>query len=98
MAPYELLYGRPCRTLLSWDRLEDRISVGPEILQEMEEQVCRIRQRLKWAHDRNKSYADMNRVDRSFKEGELIFLRVKPHKSSIRFGKGSKLVGTFEII
>ena len=49
MEPYELLYGRPCRTPLSWDRLEDRISVDPEILQEMEEQVCRIRQRLKEA-------------------------------------------------
>ena len=42
MAPYEFLYGRPCRTPLSWDRLEDKISIGPEILQEMEEQVCRI--------------------------------------------------------
>jgi hypothetical protein len=23
MPPYEDMYGRPCRTLLSWDRLED---------------------------------------------------------------------------
>lgn len=44
----------------------------------------------------------MKRVDRSFKEGEFVFLRVKPQKISIRFGKGSKLspqfVGPFEII
>jgi hypothetical protein len=29
MPPYKALYGRPCRTLLSWDRLEYRITVGP---------------------------------------------------------------------
>eukprot|EP00253_Pinus_taeda_P007570 PITA_07570 len=74
-------------TPLSWDRLEDKISVGLEILQEIEEQVCRIRKILKQAQDRQKSYADMNSVDCSFKEGEFVFLRVKHQKSSIRFGK-----------
>jgi transposase InsO family protein len=29
MPPYEALYGRPCRTPLSWDRLEDRVTVRP---------------------------------------------------------------------
>jgi len=102
MAPFEILYGRPCRTPLSWDRLEDRILVGPEIIQEMEEQVVLIKQRLKEARDRQKSYADAHRVDRCYKEGDKVFLRVKPKKSSIRFGKGSKLfprfVGPFEIL
>ena len=37
MAPFEFLYGRPCRTPLSWDRLEDRVLVGREAIQEMEE-------------------------------------------------------------
>jgi len=49
MPPYKDLYGRPCRTPLSWDRLEDQVTVGPELIQEMEEQVIRIRQRLKEA-------------------------------------------------
>jgi hypothetical protein len=34
--------------------------------------------------------------------GDRVFLRVKPHKSSIKFGKGAKLsprfVGPFEIV
>jgi hypothetical protein len=63
MPPYEALYGRPCRTPLSWDRLEDRVTVGPELIQEMEEQVIQIRQRLKEAQDRQKSYADAHRTD-----------------------------------
>jgi hypothetical protein len=49
MAPFEFLYGRPCRTPLSWDRLEDRVLVGPEAIQEMEEQMQTIRQRIKEA-------------------------------------------------
>ena len=28
MPPYQALYGIPCRTPLSWDRLEDRVLVG----------------------------------------------------------------------
>jgi hypothetical protein len=36
-APYEVLYGRPCHTPLSWDRLEDQVILGPNMLQEMEE-------------------------------------------------------------
>ena len=63
MAPFEFLYGRPCRTPLSWDRLEDRVLIGPEVVQEMEEQMTMIRRRLKEAQDRQKSYADAHQVD-----------------------------------
>jgi hypothetical protein len=48
---------------LSWYRLEDQVTVGPELIQEMEEQVIQIRQRLKEAQDRQKSYADAHRTD-----------------------------------
>ena len=101
MPPYEALYRRPCRTLLSWDRLEDRVIVGPELIQEMEEQVIQIRQRLKEAQDRQKSYVDAHRTDRSYKEGDQVFIRIRPNKSTIRFGKGTKLsprfIGPFKI-
>jgi hypothetical protein len=102
MAPFEFLYGRQCRTPLSWDRLEDRVLVGPKAIQEMEKQMQTIRQRIKEAQDRQKSYVDAHQVDRSYEVGDRVFLRVKPHKSSIKFGKGDKLsprfVGPFEIV
>jgi hypothetical protein len=47
MASFDFLYGQPCRMSLSWDRLEDRVLVGPEAIQEMEEQMQSIRQRIK---------------------------------------------------
>jgi transposase InsO family protein len=101
MPPYEALYGRPCRTPLSWDRLEDRVTVGPELIQEMEEQVIQIRQRLKETQDRQKSYADAHSTDRSYGVGDQVFIRIRPNKSTIRFWKGTKLsprfIGPFRV-
>ena len=37
MVPFEFLYRRPCRKPLIWDRLEDRVLIGPEVVQAMEE-------------------------------------------------------------
>jgi hypothetical protein len=51
---------------LSWDRLEDRVLVGPEVIQEMEEKMKTIRQRIKEVQDRQKSYVDVCRVDHSY--------------------------------
>ena len=95
MPPFEALYGRPCRTPLSWDRLEDRVIIGPELIHEMEAQVRQIRQRLKEAQDRQKSYADAHRTDRRYEVGDQVFIRIKPNKSTIRFGKGTKLSPKF---
>jgi hypothetical protein len=101
-APFEFHYGRSCRMPLSWDRLEDRVLVGPEAIQEMKEQMQSIRQMIKEAQDRQKSYADAHRVDLGYEVGNRVFLRVKPHKGSIKFGKGAKLsprfVGPFNIV
>jgi hypothetical protein len=52
--------------------------------------------------DRQKSYADVHRIDRSYEVGDKVFLWVKLHKSLIKFGKGAKLsprfVGPFEVV
>ena len=44
MPPYQAFYGRPCRTPLSWDRIEDRVSMEPQLVRDMEQQVDLIRQ------------------------------------------------------
>jgi hypothetical protein len=62
MEPFEFLYGRPCRTPLSWDRIEDRVLVGLKVIQEMEEQMKMIKGILKEAQDRQKSYVDAHRI------------------------------------
>jgi hypothetical protein len=37
----------------------------------------------------------VHRVDRSYEFGDQVFLWVKPHKSSIKFGKGGKISPRF---
>jgi hypothetical protein len=62
MRPFESLYGRKRNTPVRWDNPTDREVVGPEFLKEMEEEMLKIKQNLKVAQERQKSYADKNRT------------------------------------
>ena len=61
-----------------------------------------IRERLKVATDRQKSYADMKRKDIRHEIGGKVFLKVSPWKKVLRFGKNGKLsprfIGPYEVI
>ena len=46
MAPYEALYGRPCRSPVCWRKVGERPSTGPELIQDTSEKVDWIRKRL----------------------------------------------------
>ena len=78
MAPYEALYGRKCRTPVCWTELSEKKVIGPDLIQETEEKVKMIRERLKVATDRQKSYADLKRKDILFEIGDKVFLKVSP--------------------
>ena len=47
MSPYEALYGRRCRTPMTWDNPLNRVVLGPKLLKEMEQEVVKIRESLK---------------------------------------------------
>ncbi|GKF02130.1 putative reverse transcriptase domain-containing protein [Tanacetum coccineum] len=61
-----------------------------------------IKDRLKAARDRQKSYADKRRKPLEFSVGDHVLLKVSPWKGVIRFRKKRKLaprfVGPFEIV
>jgi hypothetical protein len=42
MSPFEALYGRPCRTPLSWSESGEKVVFGPDIVAEAEEKVKKI--------------------------------------------------------
>ena len=102
MAPYEALYGRKCRTPLCWTELSEKKVIGPDFIQETEEKVKMIRERLKVTNDRQKLYADMKRKDTRYEIGEKVFLKVSPWNKVMRFGKKGKLtprfIGPYEVI
>lgn len=61
-----------------------------------------IKEKLKQASDRQKILVDKNRTFRQFFAGDKVLFIVRPQKSSISFGKNSKLaprfIGTFDVL
>ena len=74
MSPYEALYGRSCRTPMTWDNPVNNIVLGPYLLKEMEQEVAKIRKNLKAAQDRQKRYADKHREEKSLVLGIMFTL------------------------
>jgi hypothetical protein len=101
MAPFEMLYGRRCQTLLFWNETGERKIFGPDILQEAEKQVRMVRKNLRVVQSRQKSYTD-HRRELSFEVGDLVYLKVSPMRGLCRFKVRGKLaprfIGPFKIL
>ena len=102
MAPYEALYGRPCRSPLCWTEVRESSITGPNMVRDTSEKVSLIRQRLLRAQSRQKSYANARRRPLEFEVGDHVFLKVIPKREMVRFSKREKLsprfIGLFEIL
>src|SRR5262249_1617813 len=102
MAPFEALYGMPCRSPVCWEEVGERRLLGPELVQDSVDKVQLIRKRLLAAQSRQKSYADQRRKELSFEVGDHVFLKVSSTKGIIRFGQRGKLnpryIDPFEIL
>ncbi|XP_075515728.1 uncharacterized protein LOC142550538 [Primulina tabacum] len=75
---------------------------GPELVQITVDKVTVVREKLKAAQDRQKSWADLKRRPVEFNVGEKAYVKVSPMKGVVRFSKAGKLnpryVGPFEIL
>ena len=102
MTPFEALYGRKCRTPVCWDEVGERRLVGLGLVQITSEKVKVVRDNLKKARDRKKSYADNHCRDLQFEISDQVFLKISPWKGVLRFGKRGKLspryIGPYEIM
>jgi hypothetical protein len=85
MAPFEMLYGRRCQTLLFWNETGEQKVFRPDILEEAEKQLRMVRENLRVVQSRQKSYADHRRRELSFKIGDFVYLKVSPMKGLRRF-------------
>ncbi|GJY45070.1 reverse transcriptase domain-containing protein [Tanacetum coccineum] len=99
-APFKALYERKCRSPVLWADIRESSLIGPELVQETTDKVVLIKEKLKAARDRQKSYADNKRKPLEFEVGDKVLLKVSPWKGMMRFGKKDKLapryVGPFE--
>ena len=102
MAPFEALYGRKCRSPISWHEIGQAQITGPELIQEATDKILQVRDNLLKARNRQKSYADKGRKPMEFETGDNVLLKVSPWKGVVRFGKKGKLapryVGPFKIL
>jgi hypothetical protein len=85
MASFEMLYGRKCRTQLFWRETREQKVFGPDILQEVEKQVCMVRENLRVAQSRQKSYADHRRRELSVEVRDFVYLKVSPMRGLRHF-------------
>ena len=71
------------------------------MIKDAEQKVKVIRESLKAATDRQKSYADLKRKDIEYQVGDKVFLKVSPWKKVLKFGRKGKLsprfIGPYEI-
>ena len=58
MSPFEVLYGRKRRTLVTWNSLVDQLMLGPDLLMDLEQLISKVQVNLKEAQDHQKPYAD----------------------------------------
>nr|GEW44081.1 putative reverse transcriptase domain-containing protein [Tanacetum cinerariifolium] len=69
----------------TWKEVGEGKLLGPEIVQKTTDKIVQIKERLKVARDRQKSYADKRRKPLEFSVGDKVLLKVSPRKGVVRF-------------
>nr|GEX88233.1 hypothetical protein [Tanacetum cinerariifolium] len=77
-ASFKALYGRKCRSPIMWTEVGEGQLIGPKLVHETTEKISQIKDRLKAARDRQKSYADKRRKPLKFSAGDYVLLKVSP--------------------
>lgn len=96
------LYRRLCRTLLCWIEVGDGRDLYPGVIKEMTDTIKFIKEKMKEAQDRQKSYVDKSRKELEFQVGEMVYLKRVKSKGNDRTAKMGKLqpryMGPFMIV
>ena len=58
MAPYEALYGRPCRSPIFWMKVGEKSITGSDLVRDTSEKVDLIRKSILTAQSQQKRYPD----------------------------------------
>jgi hypothetical protein len=102
ISPFEALYGRSCRTPLSWSKLGERVIFGPDIVTEAEEKVKQTHANILTAQSCQKSYTDKRHHPLEFEVDGHVYLQVSLMKGVCRFDVKRKLapryIGPYPII
>jgi hypothetical protein len=84
-----------------WTKVLNSVVLGerkvfePDILEEAEKQVHMVKENLRVAQSRQKSYADHRRRELSFDVGDFVYLKVSPMRGLRRFKVRGRLTPRF---
>jgi hypothetical protein len=85
-----------------WSEVGERYIESPDFIVAAEDKVAEIRENLKAAQSRQKSYVDKRRRTLSFKDGDHVYLKVSPIHGTQRFQVCGKLapryIGPFPVL
>jgi hypothetical protein len=102
MVPFEMLYGRMCRTPIFWNEIEDRHVFELDIVQDTEKQVRIVRENLNVAQSHHKSYAYRRWSELSFEVWDFENLKLSPMRGirwfEVRGKLASRFIGPFKIL
>ncbi|GJY73715.1 hypothetical protein Tco_0478146 [Tanacetum coccineum] len=73
------------KSLVLWAEIGESSLTGPELVLDTTDKVVLIKEKLKSARDRQKSYADKRRKPLEFEVGDRVLLKVSPWKGVVRW-------------
>jgi hypothetical protein len=74
MVPFEVLYGRRCRTPLNWIEPREKVIFEPDIVEEAKTTVRRVQENLKAVKSHQETYANERRRPLVFEVGDHVYL------------------------
>ena len=96
MTPYEVVYGQLPPSLISYIPGCFKVQVVDQIQQNRVAMITRLKENLHQAHNRMKQHAYQHRSERTFQEGDRVFLQLQPYKkTSLKEKRCQKLAPKF---
>jgi hypothetical protein len=85
-----------------WSEVGDRVIESPDFIKAAEEKIAEVRENLRIAQSRQKSYADKRRRELKFDVGDHVYLKVSPIRGTRGFRVHGKLapryIGPYPVI
>ena len=96
MLPFSVLYGYNAPTFVDQIFEESRAPKAKDWIQESQDILKTLKDKLQMAQNQQKMYVDWHRVERNFEVGDFVYLRLQPYRqSSLKMGVAKKLKPQF---
>ncbi|KAJ0837840.1 putative nucleotidyltransferase, Ribonuclease H [Helianthus annuus] len=92
MSPFEALYGFPPPTHIPYIPYDTTVEAVEFVYRDREAMINLLKETLSQTRNRMKQYADANRSERTFQNGDWVYLKLHPFvQNSIRNQRHSKI-------